>query len=374
MNTLNKAISIALIPILIVLISLAAPCKTDTETNIQSNTEIYIINGDHEGSGWFEGPSKTEFLKALMSYPEHLFITPSLWKSFCSHRAEQMKHLTAKQISPSLDNLEITQAKVYNKDNKKSFSQDDKNFFNIATVVAFDESEWDFYDTNIGLYYLRPKYTNTDIGLKLELCTKITDPCALNIKKTEPGSWAEKFITLFDLTQWNKAHQNGKKKVVCFSGHGTQSSCKVSRACGVPTESFIMLMNFFNDSLKINTVGIQSCYWPSTRILKLMAGNGKPQLNFQLVTPIDQERALYFNAEMPIVWSYEPTSRMAEIQEISTGDIFLNGLHEIADSFAGTMTKELTEKINNIDVVQVNHNYHMKTGLIDAGASHPILI
>ena len=83
----------------------------------QEITEIYIINGDHEDNGWFEGPSKSELLKALLEYPEHLFITPSLWKSFCGHREEQLKNLAKENITASLDNLEINDARVYNKNN-----------------------------------------------------------------------------------------------------------------------------------------------------------------------------------------------------------------------------------------------------------------
>lgn len=357
----------------LVLFSLILKKETSQSQN-QDHTEIYIINGDHEDNGWFEGPSKSELLKALMEYPEHLFITPSLWKSFCGHREQQLHNLAKENISASLDNLEINEATVYNKDNKgKGFSQDNDDFFNMATLVVFNEHEWDFFDTHAGLYYLRPKHAIQDIGLKMDTFTKIEQPCKLKIEHTKTP-WVDNFINLFDLDTWNNVHKSGRKKVVCVSGHGTARHPSVSRACGVPTEAFVKLMLFLNDTLKINTLGIQSCYWPCTRILELMKNNNRPHLDCQLVTPIDQERVLYFAAEMPIVWSYEPHSQKAQIHESKPGEILLAGLHEIATSFDGTMTKELTEKLNQIHVVQINHTYNMKTSLIDAGASQPIFV
>lgn len=348
--------------------------ETNSSKTVNDSTEIYIINGDHEERGWFEGPSKSELLKAFLEYPEHLFITPSLWKSFCAHREQQLKNLAKENISASLDNLEINDATIYNKDNKtKSFSQDDDQFFNMATLIAFNENEWEFFDTHAGLYYLRPKHAIQDIGLKLQTFTRIEHPCELKIECSSTA-WVENFINLFDLNTWNNVHKSGRKKVVCVSGHGTARHPKVSRACGVSAEEFVKLILFFNDTLKINTLGIQSCYWPCARILELMASNGKPHLDCQLVTPIDQERVLYFAAEMPIVWSYEPNSQTSQIQDSQQGEILLSGLHEIAASFDGTMTQELTEKLNQVHVVQINHKYNMKTSLVDAGSSQPVLV
>jgi hypothetical protein len=309
-----------------------------------------------------------------MEYPEHLFITPSLWKSFCGHRKKQMNNLAKEHISASLDNLEINDAIVYNKNNKsKGFSQEHDNFFNMATLLAFNENEWEFFDTHAGLYYLRPKKAIQDIGLKINTFTKIEHPCDLTIELTKKP-WVDNFINLFDLNIWNNVHASGRKKVVCVSGHGTVRHPKVSRACGVSQAEFVKLILFFNDILKVNTLGIQSCYWPSTRILEVMKENNRPHLDCQLVTPIDQERVLYFAAEMPIVLSYEPNSRVAQIGASPPSDILLAGLHEIATSFDGTMTQELSEKLNQIQVVQINHRYNMKTSLIDAGPSAPVLV
>ena len=105
-----------------------------------------------------------------------------------------------------------------------------------------------------------------------------------------------------------------------------------------------------------------------------MADNGKPHLDCQLVTPIDRERVVYFAAEMPIVWSYEPASQTVQIHEAQPGEILLSGLHEVATSFNGTVTQELTEKLNQVHVVQINHKYNMKTSLIDAGATQPVFV
>lgn len=381
MEKRNTAISILMIPILAALIGFGLTLRKTPKNAAQpgaaqeqDHTELYIINGDHEQNGWFDGPSKSEFLKAITERPEHLFITPSLWKSFCSHRAEQLKNLAKEKITASLENLEVTEANVYNKDNKsKSFSQNDKNFFNIATLVVFNEADWEFYDTHAGLYYLRPKNNIQNIGLKIDAFTKIEHPCELKVELTKTP-WVDGFINLFDLTQWQQAHRSGKKKVVCISGHGTARQHVVSRVCGIAAEEFVKLMLFFNDSLKIDTLGVQSCYWPSARILELMATNNKPHLDCHLITPIDQEQVVHFAAEMPIVWSYEPTSRALKIQEEQSGEILLTGLHEIATSFNGTMTEELSEKLNQVQVVQLNHQYQMKTSLIDAGASQPIFI
>lgn len=351
-----------------------SPNTSSNNPQKQDITELYIINGDHEDDGWFKGPSKSELLKALLEYPEHLFITPSVWKSFCGHRKKQMNNLKKENISPSLDNLEINKATVYNTHNKsKSFSQEHGDFFNMATLVAFNENEWEFFDTHAGLYYLRPKHAIQDIGLKIDTFTKIEHPCELNIRHTKT-KWVDSFISLFDINTWNNIHASGQKKVACISGHGTVRHPKISRACGVPTEEFVKLILFFNDTLKINTLGVQSCYWPCTRILELMKDNNRPLLDCQLVTPIDREQVLYYAAEMPIVWSYKPNSQAVQIHEAQPSDIFLAGLHEIATSFKGTMTQELSEKLNLIHVVQINHKYNMKTSLLDAGASEPVFV
>ena len=377
MDKKNTALRILMIPAILALVYLGWSLNNELSRSTaqgEDHTELYIINGDHETEGWFDGPSKSEFLKAIAEKPEHLFITPSLWKAFCSCRNNQLNNLAQEKISASLDNMEICEANVYNKNNKeKCLSQHDKNFFNIATTVLFNEADWEFYDTHAGLYYLRPVDNIQEIGLKLDTFQKIEQPCTLAPEvKVEP--WADRFADLFDLTKWNHAHRSGKKKVVCISGHGTSRKSNFPRACGIPAEDFVKLMLFFNDTLKIDILGVQSCYWPSARILELMANHDKQKLNFKLITPIDQEKVVYFAAEMPIVWSYDPISKKTEIQEDKPGDILLTGLHELATSFNGTMTEELNTKLNNIQVVQMNHKHQMKASLVDAGATTPIFI
>jgi hypothetical protein len=368
-----------MIIIIIGIISLKVPGTNISGTTIINSkehntcTEIYIINGDHENEGWFDGPTKTELLQAFMEQPKHLFITPSLWKSFCSCRSAQIKNLEKEQISASLDNLQIIESIVYNKDNKKNgFSQDDDEFFNLATVVVFNEEEWNFYDTHAGLYYLSPKITTEDIGLNVELFTKIERPCSLAINP-KVISWANGFMELFNLDKWHKIHQTGRKSIFCISGHGTSRTHKISRACGLPTKDFVKLMLFFNNTLKISTLGVQSCYWPSTRILALMNEHNVPHLNFQIITPIDQEREVFFAAEMPIVESYESRSQQKHLRS-GNKEIFLTGLRDIALTFNGTLTTELFEKLNSLDVVQMNHKYNMKTSLLDTGSLHPVLV
>lgn len=334
-------------------------------------TQIYIINGDHEGEQWFDGPSKSEFLQALTAYPDHLFITPSLWKSFCNHRNKQLKHLEKEHIT--LDNLVVEQTRIYNKNNrKKSYCQDDDKFFYLATVVGFNEKAWDFFDTQKGLYYLRPKNNPKDIGLKIETFKKINDPFTFTAAQQQ-SNWVSGFMELFDLEKWHTVHKNGKKKIVCISGHGTQRTCKIARACGVPVDEFVKLMFYFNDTLCIDTLGVQSCYWPGMRILELMEQEKKKHFDFQLITPINKERVLYFAAEMPLVESYDPLSGSTEIRS-SQGDSLLNGLHEIALSFDGTMNDELTKKLKSVHVVELNHSYNMKTCIINAKDTLPILV
>lgn len=348
----------------------------DSNTQTEHNyTEIYIINGDHESNGWFDGPSKSEFLKALYEYPQHLFITPSLWKSFCYHRNEQMKQLKKANINKPFEELKIEDTSVYHKDNlKKEYSQNDPEFFNLATILAFDENEWDFFDTHIGLYYLRPKDQPTDIGLPIAHFTKIDKPCSMQIPADAAKPWVESFINLFDTKAWHNHHRGGKKKTFCISGHGTRSRHRVKRACGVPAKDFASLIAFFDDKLKVDIIGVQSCFWPAHRILELMNEQGKTYLHCKLVTPIDKEEEVHYRSEMPLVWSYEPSSGDLAIKEAFDGELLFTELPDIATSFKGTVTEELKETLETIQVVQMNHNYDLKTSLVDAQSTEPVFV
>jgi hypothetical protein len=354
-------------------LSNSTPMVQNARENL-NHTEIYIINGDHEGTGWFEGPSKSEFMRALYEYPQHMFITPSLWKSFCHHRNEQMKELKKENIEKPFDQLTIESTNVRNtKNSKKVYSQNNPQFFNLATILVFDEDEWEFYDTHIGLYYLRPKDDLQDIGLKLDTFTKIDNPCSMNVP-AEKKAWVDGFINLFDTNAWHKNHPYNKKKIVCISGHGTPRRPAQERACGIPSTEFAKLIAFFNDKLNIDTLGVQTCYWPAQRILELMANNKTPHLNCQLITPIDQEKVVNYTSEMPLVWSYEPKTKAVQVHEAITGEILLSGLHDLATSFKGTVTEDINSMLNDIQVVQVNHKYNMKTSLVDAGSTQPVFV
>ncbi len=341
---------------------------------VQDRTEIYIINGDHEDTGWFAGPSKSEFLKALYDYPQHLFITPSLWKSFCYHRNEQMKELKKEKINKPFEQLKIENTAVYHIDKpKKEYSQNDPEFFNIATILAFDENEWEFYDTHIGLYYLRPKDDVQEIGLPIQHFTKIDHPCNMQVP-IEQKPWTNSFINLFDVKEWHNTHKDEKTKIFCISGHGTPSRHPVKRACGIPAEDFAQLVTFFNDILKVDIIGVQTCFWPAKRILELMAENGKTSLNCKLITPIDKEEEVHYRSEMPLVWSYEPESRDTLIKEAFDGELLFTSLHDIATSFKGTVTEDLEKTLDSIQVVQVNHEYNLKTSLVDAQSTEPVFV
>lgn len=333
-------------------------------------TEIYIINGDHEDSAWFAGPSKSELLRAFSDYPDHLFVTQSVWAAFCKHRSQQLENLRKNGIT-SLQDMEVVEGVLYNKKDKtQTFSQDEDSFFYLATLVAFKDSAWDFYDTGIGLYYLKP-YDIEPI-MPVNNFTKIEHPCDIAV---EPSvvRWAEKFIKLFDLPAWHKLHKNGKRSVVCISGHGTASTCKVARACGMPAEDFAKLVQFFNNDLHITTLGIQSCFWPAQRITSFMKEAGT-NLTCTLITPIDQEKELHFAAAMPIVWSYNSDNNKIVLAEGLQGDTLLAGLHELTTSFDGVMTEELSEKLQTIHVVDINHTKNMKTAIMQADTTEPILV
>jgi hypothetical protein len=275
-----------------------------------------------------------------------------------------------KQGIRSLQEMEIVEGIIRHKHNDKlSLSQDEQDFFYVATLLAFKESVWDFYDTGIGLYYLKPY--DVDPIIPVNGFTKIEHPCDMTVEPTVVR-WAEKFTKLFDLSAWHNLHKAGKKSVVCISGHGTASSCKVERACGMPAEDFAILARFFNDTLRIDTLGVQSCFWPAQRITAYMKEKGT-KLSCTLITPIDQELELHFAAAMPIVWSYADNNKIV-LAEGLQGDTLLAGLHELTTSFDGTMTEELSEKLQTIHVVEINHTKNMKTAIIKGNSSDPILV
>ena len=350
------------------------PIPTKQDGSVK-DTGLVIINGNREPSDWFAGPTKTEFLNNLIDEVPHIFITPQLWHIFCSYRSEQLKKLKPYNVKNPYKDIKVDGYRLYFNKKKKEYVVYEKPFDNISLVLVFNPSDWDFFDTRKGLFYLRHKdAASIDFGIKTDQFSLIKDPFALPKQKTNE-QWMDDFMNFFDLAKWRRYHsQTGAKKFIQISGHGTSSKMQNNRLCGMNAPEFVKLAAFFNNDLQLDFLAVETCFWSSSRILELLKKDGNfPKVNFHLLTPIDREQISFARATIPHVQDYDPENYELVLQTHPTYT-FYTGLEKVVPAYSGALTQEIKEVIESIEDVVANHSHGLKTALIDAGSKTQKLI
>jgi hypothetical protein len=280
-------------------------------------TGICIFDDKDDPASWKDAAIKNEFAKTLDSNAEHIFITPSLWKAY---KNSQYRH----------------------------------NFCN----------NYDLFDTHIGLFYINKKNSNTKIGIKIQSFTRIPQPFKSIKSISYNFHWATQFHTIFNVQEWQAYHcQPNHKSFIYMNGHGSTRANHLHccMAAGIPGDKFASLLKFFNDQLKIDIFGMQSCFWTSDRILKLMNRTYYlEKLHFTIFTPLKTEQTLWLR-------NFYPQCRCPQCNHIYS---FFAGIKKITHAFSGKITKNIKQIIHNIDTLRLKENADQYATLITAGTDN----
>ncbi|MEX0849599.1 MAG: hypothetical protein WD055_05190 [Candidatus Dependentiae bacterium] len=284
-------------------------------------TGICIFDDTDDPASWKTAAIKKEFVNTLDSDAEHIFLTPSLWKAY-KNRFKNSKHR--------------------------------RNFCN----------NYDLFDTHIGLFYINKKKSNTKIGIKIQSFTRISQPFA-SIKPTSHNyHWATRFHTVFDIQEWQAYYcQPSHKSFIYMNGHGSARSCHLHccMAAGIPGDKFASLLKFFNDQLKIDIFGMQSCFWTSGRVLKMMNQTyGLKKLHFTIFTPLKTEQTLWLN----------PFCSQCTCPQCRNIYSFFAGIKKIAHAFSGNINESIKQIIRQIDTLLIEKNKSQHATLITAGTDN----
>ncbi len=256
-----------------------------------------------------------EFKKTLHAQAEHIFITPYVWNSFITS-------LSKHEQQPFIKN-------------------------------------WDIFDTHIGLFYLKHKHAANQVGIRLSTFDQLSQP--FRKQKRKYVRWTSTFNTLFDLAQWKTYHQkNPEHKFIYMNGHGSPRGCHYSCefACGISATKFASILKFFNDDLKIDLVGIQSCYWTSKRIFEVMKKKyGYKHLTYSIITPLRSEKPLWVT-DLPKQCSCSKSSYYC----------FYEGIKRIVQNYHGKITSKMKAIAQHIDTIKVRKNKNQGINMILAGS------
>lgn len=140
----------------------------------------------------------------------------------------------------------------------------------LIPLLIFDPSQWQIYDTKRGLFYLTPAQT-PKASIVCKSSRKIWD-----IKKNldlEHLSLHQEFLWAESLEKIMRLKKDTRYSFY-FAGHGTPDSKKDGEPtgfiAGIPTNYFKKALNNLEALGLINTIYINSCYTPVTRIYGLL--------------------------------------------------------------------------------------------------------
>ncbi len=283
-------------------------------------TGICIFDDKGDPKSWEKAAIKNEFAKTLDNKPDHLFITPTLW---CAYKKKFNKTKHAKTFC----------------------------------------DRYHLYNTHIGLLYIKHNDAPKNIGINIRTFTSIPFPFqATAAKQIKTGKWAKKINKLFDMQAWQSYHnQHNRRSFIYMNGHGTRQMCHFgcSMAAGISGANFAHLLRFFNEDLKIDVFGMQSCFWTSKRILKIMKQHfGYQDLHFSILTPLKSEKELWLT-------NFEPCSCGECTNNMHY--TFFYGLQKVTNSFKGIITQQLKTVIKKIDTLNIPKKRHQSATLIAAG-------
>lgn len=230
------------------------------------------------------------------------------------------------------------------------------------------KSIWNVYDTHIGLLYLQHKQAPLLPGMQIHKCTIINDPfdadqmAAVNENK----EWATLFETLFNIRTWQQYHSNPNNRICIYmNGHGMprMASYDYDIVCGINAKQFAHLLNFFNKELRINLLGVQSCYWTTARISELMKDlYGYTTLNFSILTPLSSEEGLWLDT----VQNY--------IKSEGEKNSFFECCADITEQYNHQITDEIKQLIYSTDTLSLELNKKQNATMIAGGTSELVTI
>lgn len=228
---------------------------------------------------------------------------------------------------------------------------------------------WNVYDTHIGLLYIQHKNATTLPGMQMNQLSIIKDPFDQTETDTieDNKNWPTLFETLFDIHIWQQYHNSPFHKICIYmNGHGmprASSNHESELVCGVNAKQFAHLLDFFNTQLRINLLGVQSCYWTTQRIHELMEElYGYKTLHFSILTPMSAEKTLWLDT----AYNY--------MQSEGKQSCFFECCADFTEQYTNQVTDEIKAIVYNADTLKLNQNQGQKATLIAAGSNELITI
>lgn len=220
--------------------------------------------------------------------------------------------------------------------------------------------KWSVYDTTIGLFLLKHKNTPSHAGIKVSMCILVKQP--FNLHNTPYNAhWSRLLPSLFNIKEWHAYHITHKESsFIYISGHGSPktSNYQYELACGITTSDFAYILKFFNDKLKINLLGIQSCYWTSKRILEVMQKKyGYKTLSYNIITPLKAETTLWITDLSFQYYCQQPTY------------CFYEAIKRMMLQYKGRLTQRMKLIMKNIDTLKEAKNQNQGITMVMAGSS-----
>ncbi len=249
-----------------------------------------------------------ELEKIMHTDADHIFVPPALWSLFSKYQANKQRKQLLKQ--------------------------------------------WLFYDTKIGLIYIKAKRISKKSGIKTKKFKLLKKPFT---KKIPEKPWITLFPNLFNIEQWQTHRRQTKKpSIVYMDGHGSKRKKDPSAEsiCGIPAYKFARLLHFFHTELNICLLGVQTCHWPSTRIFELIVKQYKYKAApFGIITPLRTEDTL----------STPPFKRQS--QEYC----FLKALELIMHNYDGKATPQMKKIACRIDTLNHPKNNNQGVTFVPTG-------
>jgi hypothetical protein len=316
MKTLKKLI------ILVAVVALGVFCITNKAQDTKTVTTIGIIT-DYKMANTPDNDSiLCDFVKVIKAECDHIFINPALWFAF-------------------LDNLE-------------------------QQKVSFDPTRWEFYDTNLGLIYLRNSTKPHHEGIQYHQFKPIAKP--LELETVVSRNWTGDLDKIFNVTVWQEQYSKEKHKcMVYMSGHGAHRADKVgykSVGCGMISNDFMNVALFFNQELPIDTLVINSCFWTADRLREELQQAGAAELTYTVISPLQTEQMLWLTADLGCECERCTRDCPSFFDTCRT----FTGLHE------AEITPELSAILCSSDTVMDNIEKMQAPTVIMAGSHEPVSI
>jgi hypothetical protein len=266
-----------------------------------------------------------DFIKVVKANCEHIFINPTLWSAFLEHHNQGL--------------------------------------------IPFDATAWEFFDTELGLIYMRNRAAVYHDGILHQQFKRIIDPLDPTVIDTLVNrNWTTDMHTIFNIPAWQAYHADAQHKSMLYmSGHGARrahSAEYTSIGCGILSPDLVHIASFFNTQLTVTTVVINSCYWTADRLRQELQQAGVETINFTIISPLLSEQMLWLTAD--------PGCQCAKCVRpepcfFDTCRTF-TGLHEAA------ITPELATILCSSDTVTDNFDYNQTPTLVIAGSAESISI